>query len=55
MGRPGYEVLEGSVTLDGVDVLAMPAWERAAAGLYLVMQDPTEVPGWRSTTCSGRR
>ena len=25
MGRPGYEVLEGSVTLDGVDVLAMPA------------------------------
>src|SRR5262245_29285031 len=45
MGRPGYEVLGGSVTLDGEDVLAMPAWERAAAGLYLVMQYPTEVPG----------
>ena len=45
MGKPGYEVLEGSVTLDGVDVLAMPTWQRAAAGLHLVMQYPTEVPG----------
>ncbi len=45
MGKPGYEVLEGRVTLDGVDVLGMPAWERAAAGLHLVMQYPTEVPG----------
>ena len=45
MGRPGYEVLDGTVTLDGVDVLAMPTWERAAAGLHLVMQYPTEVPG----------
>ncbi len=45
MGKPGYEVLDGSVTFDGVDVLAMAAWERAAAGLHLVMQYPTEVPG----------
>ena len=45
MGRPGYEVLDGSVTLDGVDLLALPAWERAVAGLHLVMQYPTEVPG----------
>src|SRR5512134_3373736 len=45
MGRPGYEVLGGSVTLDGVDVLSMAAWERAHAGLYLAMQYPTEVPG----------
>jgi Fe-S cluster assembly ATP-binding protein len=45
MGKPGYEVIEGSVTLDGVDVLAMPAWQRAVAGLHLVMQYPTEVPG----------
>ncbi len=45
MGRPGYEVIEGSVTLDGVDVLALPAWQRAVAGLHLVMQYPTEVPG----------
>ncbi|MCU1504983.1 MAG: Fe-S cluster assembly ATPase SufC [Ilumatobacteraceae bacterium] len=45
MGKPGYEVLEGTVTLDGVDVLALPAWQRAQAGLHLVMQYPTEVPG----------
>jgi Fe-S cluster assembly ATP-binding protein len=45
MGKPGYEVLGGSVSLDGLDVLSMPAWERAVAGLHLVMQYPTEVPG----------
>jgi Fe-S cluster assembly ATP-binding protein len=45
MGRPGYEVLGGSVTLDGVDVLAMAPYERAHAGLFLAMQYPTEVPG----------
>ncbi|HZM29857.1 MAG TPA: Fe-S cluster assembly ATPase SufC [Acidimicrobiales bacterium] len=45
MGRPGYEVLGGSVTLDGVDVLAMTPWERAHAGLFLALQYPTEVPG----------
>jgi Fe-S cluster assembly ATP-binding protein len=45
MGKPGYEVLAGSVTLDGQDVLAMPTWQRAAAGLHLIMQYPTEVPG----------
>jgi Fe-S cluster assembly ATP-binding protein len=45
MGKPGYEVIEGSVMLDDVDVLAMPTWQRAQAGLHLVMQYPTEVPG----------
>ncbi len=45
MGRPGYEVLGGTVTLDGADVLAMAPHERAQAGLYLAMQYPTEVPG----------
>ena len=45
MGRPGYEVLSGSVTLDGDDVLGLPAWQRARAGLFLAMQYPTEVPG----------
>jgi Fe-S cluster assembly ATP-binding protein len=44
-GRPGYEVLAGSVTLDDVDLLALPAWKRAHAGLFLAMQYPTEVPG----------
>jgi Fe-S cluster assembly ATP-binding protein len=45
MGRHGYEVTGGSVTLDGVDLLALPTWERARAGLFLALQHPTEVPG----------
>ncbi len=45
MGRPGYEVTGGSVTLDGQDLLALPTWKRVQAGLFLVMQYPTEVPG----------
>ena len=45
MGRPGYEVTGGSVTMDGEDVLAMAPWQRAQAGLFLAMQYPTEVPG----------
>ncbi|MGY9072579.1 MAG: Fe-S cluster assembly ATPase SufC [Acidimicrobiales bacterium] len=45
MGRPGYEVLGGTVTLDGLDLLALPPYERARAGLFLALQYPTEVPG----------
>ncbi|MDQ1424222.1 MAG: Fe-S cluster assembly ATP-binding protein, partial [Acidimicrobiaceae bacterium] len=45
MGKPGYAVTGGSVTLDGMDVLALEPWERATAGLYLALQYPTEVPG----------
>lgn len=45
MGKPGYEVLDGSVTLDGIDLLSLPTWQRARAGLFLAMQHPIEVPG----------
>ena len=45
MGMPGYDVTAGSVTLDGEDMLSMPTWQRAVAGLHLIMQYPTEVPG----------
>ena len=45
MGRPGYEVTAGSVTLDGVDLISLDPWERAQAGLFLCLQHPTEVPG----------
>ncbi|HTV12784.1 MAG TPA: Fe-S cluster assembly ATPase SufC [Acidimicrobiales bacterium] len=44
-GRPGYAVLAGSIRLDGVDLVGMPAWERARAGLFLALQYPIEVPG----------
>jgi Fe-S cluster assembly ATP-binding protein len=45
MGRPGYLVEGGRVTLDGVDLLGLPTWERARAGLYVAHQYPIEVPG----------
>jgi len=45
MGKPGYTVTGGTVTLDGVDLLALETWQRAQAGLFLALQYPTEVPG----------
>ncbi|MFZ4720697.1 MAG: Fe-S cluster assembly ATPase SufC [Ilumatobacteraceae bacterium] len=45
MGKPGYEVHAGQVLLDGVDLLGLPTWQRAQAGMHLVMQYPSEVPG----------
>jgi len=45
MGKPGYEVLAGSVTLDGTELLDLPTWKRAQAGLFLALQYPSEVPG----------
>jgi Fe-S cluster assembly ATP-binding protein len=44
-GRPGYEVTEGTVSLDGQELLAMEPHERAAAGLFLGFQYPVEIPG----------
>ncbi len=45
LGKPGYEVLGGSARLDGVELVGLPTWKRAQAGLFLAMQYPTEVPG----------
>lgn len=45
MGHPRYEVTEGSITLDGEDVLEMEVDERSKAGLFLGMQYPQEVTG----------
>ena len=45
MGKPGYVVHAGEVLLDGVDLLGLPTWQRAQAGMHLVMQYPSEVPG----------
>ena len=44
-GHPKYTITQGSVTLDGEDVLAMSVDERARAGMFLAMQYPVEVPG----------
>ncbi|GAB1363495.1 Fe-S cluster assembly ATPase SufC [Rhodobacter sp.] len=44
-GRGGYEVTEGSASLDGQELLEMEPEERAAAGLFLAFQYPVEIPG----------
>jgi Fe-S cluster assembly ATP-binding protein len=46
-GHPGYKVLDGSVRLDGVELLELSATERARHGLLLALQQPLEVPGVR--------
>jgi Fe-S cluster assembly ATP-binding protein len=44
-GRDGYEVTDGTATLDSEDLLDMDPEERAAAGLFLAFQYPVEIPG----------
>ncbi|MEY2737093.1 MAG: transporter ATP-binding protein [Actinomycetota bacterium] len=44
-GHPKYEVTEGEIIFDGLDVLAMSPDERARAGVFLAMQYPVEIPG----------
>jgi Fe-S cluster assembly ATP-binding protein len=46
-GHPGYKVLGGSVTIDGVELLDLSPTERTRHGLFLALQHPMEVPGVR--------
>ncbi len=48
-GREGYEVVQGTVTYDGKDLLALEPEERAAAGVFLAFQYPVEIPGVNNT------
>jgi Fe-S cluster assembly ATP-binding protein len=48
-GREGYEVVEGTVTFDERDLLALKPEERAAAGVFLAFQYPVEIPGVNNT------
>lgn len=45
MGHPSYEVTQGEVLLDGVNILELEVDERAQAGLFLAMQYPSEITG----------
>src|SRR5829696_402184 len=45
MGHPNYEVTEGMIELNGEDVLAMDASERARAGIFMAFQRPMAIPG----------
>ena len=45
MGNPNYEVTQGEVLFDGVNILELEVDERARMGLFLAMQYPSEIPG----------
>ena len=47
MGRSDYTVTNGSVAIDGEELLTLPTWERARRGLFLTHQYPVEVAGVR--------
>jgi len=48
-GKPGYEVLGGTATYFGKDLLDMDPEERAREGVFLAFQYPVEIPGVNST------
>ena len=45
MGHPRYKVTEGSIYFDDKNLLEMTTDERARLGLFLGMQNPSEIPG----------
>ncbi|MBI1206169.1 MAG: Fe-S cluster assembly ATPase SufC [Azospirillum sp.] len=49
-GRDGYDVTDGSVSYDGLDLLTMEPEERAASGVFLAFQYPVEIPGVSNMT-----
>ncbi len=48
-GREDYEVVSGSMTFHGQDLIGMAPEDRARAGLFLGFQYPTEIPGVNNT------
>jgi len=42
MGKPGYTVTGGSVTLDGVELLSLTTWQRAQAQEPIIKTPPLE-------------
>src|SRR3989338_9313161 len=44
-GRKDYQVIEGSILLRGQDLLSLEPEERAASGIFLAFQYPTEIAG----------
>ena len=49
-GKPGYELTDGTIALNGNDLNELEPEERAAAGLFLAFQYPVEIPGVTATT-----
>jgi Fe-S cluster assembly ATP-binding protein len=49
-GKENYEVTEGSIEYNGVDLLNMSPEERAREGVFLAFQYPVEIPGVNTAT-----
>lgn len=47
LGRSGYVDISGSIRIGEIELLGLPTWQRAQAGMFLAMQYPIEVPGVR--------
>lgn len=45
MGHPRYQVTEGTIYFDDINILDLPTDERSKLGLFLGMQLPCEIPG----------
>ncbi len=45
MGHPNYKIIKGKILLEGEDITNKPPEERALKGLFLVFQNPIEIPG----------
>lgn len=45
MGNPNYKVTKGSIKFDGQEITNLEVDERSKLGLFLGMQNPSEVPG----------
>jgi Fe-S cluster assembly ATP-binding protein len=45
MGHPAYEITEGEILLEGVNIVEAGADERAQRGLFLAFQYPHAIPG----------
>ena len=48
-GRDPYEVMEGSVSFNGVNLLDMSPEERALSGIFMSFQYPVVIPGVNNT------
>src|SRR5271165_6698417 len=48
-GRDGYEITQGQVTFNGLDLLDLEPEERAREGVFLAFQYPVEIPGVNGT------
>lgn len=44
-GKDGYEITQGSITFNGIDLDDLSISERAAVGIFLSLQYPIEIPG----------